>query len=239
MPNLDCHILESPMDPDGHSHAYAHILLPLSEPLLVKFDQAEVFITPQQLGFVAPNRFHHCLCGSEIVTINIPDAMIKKGDLEILESQPSLSLTGNLIPLIAIIKDEIARNPQGNSVRYLYYYLYDKLVETNGIKSLRYIREHFSEEISVADLARIENYNVSYFTDWFKRQTGWSPSVYLRNVRIEKAKELLASTHYRMLEIAVQVGYNSNAAFTRAFKETEGVSPAAYRQQVQKEIPAQ
>lgn len=239
MSNLDCRVRESPNDSHGHSHPYAHILLSPNEPLLVRFDQEEVFITPQQLGFVAPDQFHHCLCRSEIITINIPASMIKRADLEILQSHPSLSLTGSLIPLVDIIKEEIERNPNGDSIRYLFYYLYDKLVETNGIKSLRYIREHFSEEISVADLARIENYNISYFTDWFKRQTGWSPSVYLRNVRIEKAKELLASTHYRMVEIAVQVGYNSNAAFTRAFKESVGISPVAYRQQLRKNAPGE
>ena len=160
--------------------------------------------------------------------------MIKPVDLEILSSQRVLPIEGPLVPLIALIKDEIRHNPNSNTVRYLYYYLYDKLVESNGIKSLRYIRDHFSEPVSVAQLAYIENYNVSYFNSWFKRQTGYSPSNYLRHLRIEKAKELLLTTHYSLINIALQVGYNSNSSFTRAFKETEGMSPSHWKQRALK-----
>jgi AraC-like DNA-binding protein len=133
------------------------------------------------------------------------------------------------VPLIELITSEITRNPDSDSLRYLYYYLYDKLVEANVPKSQQYIHEHFAEPITIVELAQLENYNVSYYTDWFKRKFGVSPSSYLRNFRIEKAKELLLTTHYRLIEIAMQVGYNSNASFTRAFKEATGMSPIAYR----------
>lgn len=238
MAKLDCHVYGIPDTPQGHAHPYAHILLPLTREMTVELDGTSHHITAQHLGFVAPGRYHHCLCDAEIIMINIPESMIKQSDLESLSSQASLPLTGELIPLIELIKAEVGRNPEGDSVRYLYYYLYDKLVEAGSFASLRYIREHFSEEISVAALARMESYNVSYFTDWFKKQVGSSPSSYIRQLRIEKAKELLDTTQYRLIDIAIQVGYGGAAAFTRAFKELCGISPQEYRKRHLREKPS-
>lgn len=229
MAKLDCHIYGIPATGEWHSHPHAHILLPLTSSMDVELDGRNYHITARDLGFVAPGRYHHCSCEKEILMINIPESMILKSDLEILSSRACLPLTGPMLPVVELIKGEVRGNPDSDSVRYLYYYLYEKLVEAGGIKSLHYIREHFGEDISIADLARLENYNSTYFTDWFRKKTGASPAQYIRQVRIEKAKELLTTTQYRLIDIAVQVGYGTGASFTRAFKELEGESPAAYR----------
>lgn len=230
MSKLDCHIYGIPDTAEGHAHPYAHILLPLSGAMEVELDGQLYRFTPQCLSFVAPGRYHHCMSAEKILMMNIPESMLNAGDLAVLSKQICIPLTGQLEPLVELIRSEVQQNPDSSSLRYLYYYLYDKLVEAGGIRSLRYIREHFSEEISIARLAELENYNPSYFTDWFKKQTGIPPSAYIRQVRIEKAKELLATTGYRLVDIALQVGYATGASFTRAFKEMEGISPAAYRQ---------
>ena len=230
MEQLRCHFLEKSLQQKTHSHPHAQIILPMAQPLLLQCDGRERFISPQQLGFIPPDCPHVCVCPDQVVTINIPSHMIKKADLEVISSQTVLPIVGVLVPLIQLIKEEIARDPESDSVRYLYYYLYDKLVETNGIRSLRYLRDHFCEPLRVEHLARLENYNLSYFSNWFKRQTGFTPACYLRQLRLEKAKELLLTTHYSVTDIALQVGYNSNSSFTRAFKEAEGIAPLAYRQ---------
>lgn len=211
-----------------HVHDYAQIFIPLETALDVRCNSTLYKVMPQELGFMSPDLPHQCLCKNELIVINIPKSMIKKGDLEILASKVVLPIEGSLVPLVELIREEINRNSA--SMRYLYYYLYDRLVENNSFRSLQYIREHFDEPIQVTALAELEGYNVAYFNDWFKQQTGFTPSHYLRLYRIEKAKELLTYTSYNVLEIAVQVGYNSHAAFSRAFKETVGLSPADFRQ---------
>ncbi len=231
MRKIETHVIGIPLSTCGHSHPHAHILIPLAEALQVHLDGKDYYIDNQQLCVVLSGVVHHCLCPTEIISVNIPESMIKKNDIAVFERNVVFPIAGVLVQLVELIKTEVVRNPDSDSLRYLYYYLYDKLVEANVSKSQKYIQEHFSETISIATLAQIENYNLSYFTDWFKKQTGLSPSNYLRNFRIEKAKELLLNTHYRLIEIAMQVGYNSNASFTRAFKETAGVSPMSYRLQ--------
>lgn len=222
------HMIGVPESSD-HSHPYAHILIAQSAPLYVTIGGETYVIDEKHLGIILADIRHQSACASNIICINIPQNMIKKSDRALFERNVTFPISGMLVPLIELIKREVARNPDSDSLRYLYYYLYDKLVEANVPKSQQYIHEHFSEPITIADLAQMENYNVSYYTDWFKRNFGVSPSCYLRNFRIEKAEELLLTTHYRLIEIAMQVGYNSNASFSRAFREATGMSPIAYR----------
>ena len=86
--------------------------------------------------------------------------------------------------------------------------------------------------ITVNQLAEIENYNATYYSDWFKQQTGVSPSMYLRYIRINRAKELLEETDYTVMDIAVMVGYSSNSTFTRAFHSVAGMTPKEYREEI-------
>ena len=227
MTKLDCYILSD--SSERHKHEHAQIFLPLNDTLELFCNGSTHMIRTNELAFIPPNIEHLCLCKNRVLIINIPPDMIKKEDMQSLTNQIVFPVLGPLVNLIELIKDEISHGPTGNTIRYLFYYLYDKLVEYHRPNSLRYIREHYDEIISVSQLAKLENYNLSYFNEWFKQQTGVSPGQYLRNVRMEKAKELLLTTQYSMLEIALQVGYQNPAAFSRAFSQTVGQSPTAYR----------
>ena len=48
-------------------------------------------------------------------------------------------------------------------------------------------------------------------------------------VRMEKAKEILQTTRYRIIDVAMQVGYTNASSFTRVFRETTGMTPNQYR----------
>ena len=56
------------------------------------------------------------------------------------------------------------------------------------------------------------------------------PSLYLRHIRVNRAKDLLVETNFSVMEIAVMVGYSSNSTFTRAFHSITGMTPKAYRE---------
>ena len=134
--------------------------------------------------------------------------------------------------MVELIQQELRQNPQSKTVRYLYSYLYGKLIENCAAPSIRYIAEHYDMPITVNQLAEIENYNATYYSDWFKQQTGVSPSMYLRYIRINRAKELLEETDYTVMDIAVMVGYSSNSTFTRAFHSVAGMTPKEYREEI-------
>lgn len=63
-----------------------------------------------------------------------------------------------------------------------------------------------------------------------KDLTGQSPSVYLRNIRLSKAAEIIASGEATMSDVASAVGFENQGAFSSAFKDLYGMSPTQYKQ---------
>jgi len=95
---------------------------------------------------------------------------------------------------------------------------------------LDYINAHFEQEIQIADLAQVTNFNPCYFASLFKRSMGISPWQYIVQQRVERAKKLLKQQNHSISEIAVQCGFNNQSHFTYQFRKLTGVTPKAYRQ---------
>ncbi|WP_066689302.1 response regulator [Christensenella intestinihominis] len=104
----------------------------------------------------------------------------------------------------------------------------NKTVST--IEILRnYIEEHFSEDISLSDLAAQVYLNPKYVSELFKKETGVNFSDYLSAVRIGKAKDYLVDPRCRVSEIASRVGYSDIKYFSKLFKKIVGVTPSEFR----------
>ncbi|MBP1553556.1 MAG: helix-turn-helix transcriptional regulator [Oscillospiraceae bacterium] len=212
-------------------HSHGHIVIVIAGTCCVSFENQQYNLTSRQICFIPPNTVHTMESTGNVLVLDVPEEMIKSIDLVFLTENSILEINENLAPLITLIRYEVEnRNFTNNeSLRYLYYYLYDKFVEQYRLPSLQYIHENYADEISITKLAAIENYNVSYFTSWFKKKTGCVPSDYLKIVRIEKAKEILTTTRYRVIDVALQVGYKDSSAFIRAFSGLVGMTPNQYR----------
>ena len=94
----------------------------------------------------------------------------------------------------------------------------------------RFIADHYAEEISLRQVARVVNVSFYYFCKRFRRVTGLSFTQFVSRTRIEKAKSLLLNPNLRVSEIAYAIGFQSLTHFNRAFKKIMGQSPTAYRQ---------
>lgn len=99
-----------------------------------------------------------------------------------------------------------------------------KVVEK--IKNL--VEEQLSSDISVSSLSRSFNYNSNYLSRIFKIETGTALQDYIIQVRIEKAKSLLAQGE-RVSDVSAKVGYENFSHFSRIFKKAVGVSPKQYQ----------
>ncbi len=95
-----------------------------------------------------------------------------------------------------------------------------------------YIREHQTENLRLANVARAVNTSTFYFCKMFKKVTGVNFTDYLSRVRIEKSKNLLLNPNLRVSEIAFEVGFQSLTHFNRVFKKIVGQSPTEYRVQL-------
>lgn len=213
----------------AHAHDYPQILVPLQKTMKVSVGSSEYEVTPQELCFVPSGMVHQCDYVGQLLVIDLSEDISDNPGGALLSYPMILSMHGQITKLVELIQMELEQNPESKSVHYLYSYLYSKLIENSAAPSIRYISEHYDLPITVNQLAEIESYNVTYYNDWFKQQTGFSPSLYLRCVRIDRAKELLVNTNFSVMEIAVMVGYSSNSTFTRAFHSITGMTPKAYR----------
>lgn len=90
-------------------------------------------------------------------------------------------------------------------------------------------------EFGLAFAAEKMNMNSSYLSRLFKKEAGMNFLDYLLNVRIEKAKFLLSTTSLHNLEIAQQVGFESEHYFGQVFKKCCGMTPKQYQSWIKKQ----
>ena len=219
-----------------HTHSYAQIIIPYQEILRLYIQKKLYAIMSKELCLVPPNVPHQCLNDCPVLLIKIPEITFHQMDKGLMKQRQVFAANADTSALIDLIWRETQANPGSNGLRYLHYYLYDKLIAAKSSPSLQYIHTHFDEPLQVAKLAQIENYNITYFNKWFKKQTNCTPAQYIRLLRIDAAKDLLANTDFTIVDIAIQTGYTSHSAFTRAFKEAVGCSPQEYREKERKHV---
>lgn len=97
------------------------------------------------------------------------------------------------------------------------------------LRGIEYIEQHLEDELEPAHVARHARVSQWYFQRIFKALTGETLKAYIRSRRLAHALSRLASSDARILEVALAAGFGSQAAFTRAFRSTFGMTPAAYR----------
>ena len=97
-------------------------------------------------------------------------------------------------------------------------------------KALKYVNAHYTEEITLDDVASSVFLSPTYFSKLFSEEMGCRFTAYLNKVRIDKSKLLLKSTNIALVDIAGLVGYEDQSYFTKVFKRVSGVSPGKYRE---------
>ena len=92
-----------------------------------------------------------------------------------------------------------------------------------------YIREHLNEPLPRETLADVAGFSIPHFHRVFTAQTGESAVSYIRRVRLERAARKLRMGAVDITEVARAAGYESHAAFGKAFKGQFGLSPSEFR----------
>lgn len=120
---------------------------------------------------------------------------------------------------------------------------YEKYSQLSGIEgrslsaidnALHYIRENYSENLSLKSLLALTNYSKSHFIRLFKESTGMNVSEYINKYRIEKACLDLIYTSNNITEIATANGFNNIQYFSRKFREYMKCTPKQYQKKRKK-----
>jgi transcriptional regulator GlxA family with amidase domain len=98
-------------------------------------------------------------------------------------------------------------------------------------KSLSLLHARPEHPWTIAEIAREVGVSRSAFVERFTRYLSEPPMTYLTRVRLQLAARVLVGTSRGIAEIASDVGYESEAAFNRAFKRELGTPPAQYRRE--------
>lgn len=94
--------------------------------------------------------------------------------------------------------------------------------------ALAYISAHYNESLTNDQLAQLAGMSTVYFRKLFTQVMGVSPIVYARQLRIEKAKQMLRSDYGSLSHVALSLGYANLYDFSRDFKKHTGIAPSKY-----------
>jgi AraC-like DNA-binding protein len=97
--------------------------------------------------------------------------------------------------------------------------------------ALRYIAEHYTDDISLTDVAEQVFVHPTYLSKLFNQYVSFNFKDYLNHLRITKARHLLLDPSKAIASICFQVGFTDQSYFNRVFKAIEGITPGQFRDQ--------
>lgn len=97
--------------------------------------------------------------------------------------------------------------------------------------AIEFIEDNLQEKLTITAISSQSYFSAFHFQRLFQAITGFSVQQYIRNRRLSEAASLLVTTPKNILEIAINFQYGSQEAFTRAFVQYFGVTPAKYRKE--------
>lgn len=96
-------------------------------------------------------------------------------------------------------------------------------------KAMDYLNVNYQSEINLTTLSEYLQVNKCYFCSLFKSETGKTFTQFLNELRVEKSKELLINDDTSILDIALNVGFNSQNYYNIVFKKVTNQTPLEYR----------
>jgi len=144
----------------------------------------------------------------------------------LLEPQDSDAMDGYLFEMTRVCYDQSwshtnQRTPLGR--------IKTRFSDFRVRRSLRLMQENFADEIQLDQLARDVGLSRPHFFKLFKKQMGITPNLYLNTLRAEHAITELMTTEKSVTDIGYDLGFSSQASFTRFFASNVGIPPSEYR----------
>lgn len=136
---------------------------------------------------------------------------------ELGPAQASVQLAGVLLALLA--EPAAGTEPGAESPR-----------NRDRVQAIvRHLAAHLAEPLDHAALERLSGLSTSRLQAVFREVTGYPPLDYLRRLRVEEARRLLADQRLSVKEIAARTGFRDTSHFSKVFRRIDGLSPAHHR----------
>lgn len=214
-----------------HAHNFGHLILPLLGALNLQTRQQALIVDSQHLLMLPPRCEHTYFAKerNEFLVFYIPYFMFSNSTGD---EANYLEMDARWRALRFLMLSEYQDQKAGTvAINQLLHYSFQLIYQKQESLSIHFIHKNYYRNISLEELASLEHYHVSYYSQWFEKKMGVTPLTYIQKVRLDEAKRLLRETNYSVFDIAQQVGYEHQASLTRLFKQLEGTTPSVYRQQ--------
>jgi len=192
---------------NGHKDALINLIEELFEKLRC---------TRQSIDYIKKVAMQLCFSFEEVLSdcdLNIEDCIQAENDIYeyITKSNKCVHITNMLVSLAVSILEK----------------LHSLDIQNNLVikKAQSYINEYYKDPITLQTIADYLYINSSYLSRLFKKETGYNITDYINKVRIDKAKDLLINSDYKIYEIADMVGISDPAYFSVLFKKYTNMSP--------------
>jgi AraC-like DNA-binding protein len=103
-------------------------------------------------------------------------------------------------------------------------------------RAVEYIHKHYREALGLTEVARVAGFAPNYFSALFKQREGMTFERYIRQLRIERAKQLLVSSDLDMQRVAQLSGFGTRQYLSRMFKKALGSTPGEFRSRTEPEV---
>lgn len=189
--------------------------------LWIGFEGSTARTLLEAMGFSHQSLTYSANCGSKLLKIV---TAILKSELDGLEQE--LYLQAQLFQFFSCLSHDLSTDRTIFRSDKQNYYV--RAAE-------EFIREHYTENITVQDIADAVEISRSYLSTLFQTVLHTSPSEYLADFRLTRAHEQLGITDDPVSKIAENCGYQNPLVFTRAFKKKVHVTPSQYRKSIREE----
>jgi len=209
----------------SHQHEFGQFLFPLQGSLDIETKWQKVNLNTDYCFYLPPKLDHNYRSKdrNKFLILDIPITYLPEDT-----SSMYIQLDKQWSSIRYLLLEEARSQDNISSLINLTRYVTNK-IQVSKPPSLEYIHKHFKEPIRLETLANIEHYHPTYYSEWFKNKTGKSPMIYISELRLKGAKQLLVSTGWSMSRISEDIGFENASSFTRWFVRWVGMSPQKYR----------
>lgn len=198
-----------------------------------RYTEGDILYLPYDVTYCS--RWEKEMQGAYIsVTFSLSDRAGKRFSLGESVSLLTLDRREQLRPMFRELSRKWERGSYGYRLEcasLLYALLYRAAVGGDGSgprgmdKAILYLENHYRDDLRVQDLAEMAGVGECMFRRSFRQTMGVSPVQYRNHLRLTKAREMLQSGEYTVLEAAVAAGFDDPGYFSRLFKREFGVPP--------------
>ena len=209
----------------SHYHEHGQFLFPLQGSMELKTGSQTINLTPDHCFYLAPYSDHdfRSVNQNEFLVLDIPERILPGNTSDMYEE-----MNDSWTAVTYLLLQEINNTGHSDALGNLTSYISHK-IKTMTPSSIEYINKNYKQRLSLETLAAIENYHPSYYSKWFKNQTGKSVKDYINELRLNETKSMLLSTSWSITRIAGDMDFDNLSSFTRWFVKNESVSPNVYR----------